>query len=117
MVLRAAKTDHRTRWLEHQPAGRRGSAYAASRSGNRRSCRVPDTVHGENVHAFVTFKPGAAQPAPQELIHFARASVGYKAPESVFLLDEMPLSATDKVDRVVLKKLAERLLKPEASTG
>lgn len=78
---------------------------------------VPDTVHGENVHAFVTFKPGAAQPAPQELIHFARASVGYKAPESVFLLDEMPLSATDKVDRVVLKKLAERLLKSEASTG
>ncbi|MBA1143987.1 AMP-binding enzyme [Mesorhizobium neociceri] len=74
---------------------------------------VPDPVHGENVHAFVTFKQGAAQPTPQELIHFAHASVGYKAPESVFVLDEMPLSATDKVNRVVLKALAERLLKSE----
>jgi long-chain acyl-CoA synthetase len=69
---------------------------------------VRDLVHGENVHAFVTFKQGATQPTQQELIDFARARVGYKAPEDIFVLDQMPLSATEKVDRVELKKMAER---------
>ena len=64
-----------------------------------------DPLHGENVRAYVTLKPDAARPMAQELIDFARARVGYKAPEEVEFLAEMPLNA-GKVDRVALKRLA-----------
>ena len=67
---------------------------------------VHNLLHGENVRAYVTFKPGAAAPSSQELIRFARQRVGYKAPETIVVLDEMPLNATGKVDRVTLKKWA-----------
>ena len=67
---------------------------------------VHDAVHGENVWAYITIKEGAATPTSQEVIRFARERVGYKAPEAIMVLDEMPLNATGKVDRVTLKKLA-----------
>jgi len=70
---------------------------------------VRDLVHGENVQAFVTLRPGTTPPAPHELIDFARARVGYKAPENIFVLEEMPLNTTGKVDREALKKMAEEL--------
>jgi long-chain acyl-CoA synthetase len=65
-----------------------------------------DLVHGENVRAYVSLKPDAPRPKAVELIQFAKARVGYKAPEEIVFLDEMPLNATGKVDRVALKKLA-----------
>jgi acyl-coenzyme A synthetase/AMP-(fatty) acid ligase len=68
---------------------------------------VQSRLHGENVRAYVTLEPGAARPTMQDLIQFARARVGYKAPEEVIFLDEMPLNATGKVDRVTLKKMAQ----------
>ena len=67
---------------------------------------VHDTVHGENVRAYVTLKPGVSRPPVQELIQFARARVGYKAPEEIEVLEEMPHTAMGKVDRVALKRLA-----------
>jgi acyl-CoA synthetase (AMP-forming)/AMP-acid ligase II len=67
---------------------------------------VHDTVHGENVRAYITLKDGAARPSSQELIRFARERVGYKAPEEIEMLKDMPLNATGKVDRVTLKRLA-----------
>jgi len=67
---------------------------------------VLDPIHGENVRAYVTLTPGAARPAMQDLIQFARERVGYKAPEEIVVLDDMPLNATGKVDRVTLKKWA-----------
>lgn len=42
----------------------------------------------------------------QDLIQFARARVGYKAPEEIFVLDKMPLNATGKVDRETLKHMS-----------
>jgi acyl-CoA synthetase (AMP-forming)/AMP-acid ligase II len=71
---------------------------------------IHDLVHGENVRAYVTLKPGAARPTSQELIRFARARVGYKAPEEIVFLEEMPLNATGKVDRTALKQMAEARL-------
>ncbi len=68
---------------------------------------VRDLMHGENVRAYVTLKPGGSLPAPHDLIVFARERIGYKAPELVEVLPEMPLNPTGKVDRVALKKLAE----------
>jgi long-chain acyl-CoA synthetase len=73
---------------------------------------IHDEVHGENVRAYVTVKHGVPVPASQELIEFARGRVGYKAPEEIVVLDEMPLNPTGKLDRVALKRLAEEHLNP-----
>ncbi len=67
---------------------------------------VHDVLHGENVRAYVELKSGAPRPRAGDLIQFARARVGYKAPEEVVFLDSMPLNPTGKVDRTALKKLA-----------
>jgi len=71
---------------------------------------IHDLVHGENVRAYVTLRPGAKQPTSSEIISFARERVGYKAPEEIVILDEMPLNVTGKVDRVALKEMAQRRL-------
>ena len=68
---------------------------------------VHDLVHGENVCAYVALRLGTARPSSQELIRFARERVGYKAPETILLLDEMPLNPSGKVDRTALKRMAE----------
>lgn len=68
---------------------------------------IHDVMHGENVRAFVTLKEGAAQPGIIDLIKFVRDRVGYKAPEDIIFLKEMPLNPTGKLDHVKLKRLAE----------
>ncbi|TWU07273.1 Long-chain-fatty-acid--CoA ligase [Symmachiella macrocystis] len=68
---------------------------------------IHDTVHGENVRAYITLTAGTERPTVAELIHFSRARVGYKAPEEIVVLDEMPLNATGKIDRASLKRMAE----------
>jgi long-chain acyl-CoA synthetase len=73
---------------------------------------VDDAVHGENVRAYVTLAGEGPAPSAAELIAFARARVGYKAPEEVVVLGEMPLNPTGKVDREGLKRLAEDHLHP-----
>jgi long-chain acyl-CoA synthetase len=71
---------------------------------------IHDEVHGETVRAYVTVADGTDTPTAQELIDFARERVGYKAPEEIVFLDEMPLNPTGKIDRVTLKALAEEHL-------
>lgn len=68
---------------------------------------VHNLLHGEIVRAYVTLKPDAPRPTTQEIIRLAREQVGYKAPEEIVFLEEIPLNATGKVDRVLLKKMAE----------
>jgi acyl-CoA synthetase (AMP-forming)/AMP-acid ligase II len=67
---------------------------------------VHDPVHGENVRAYITWRPNVARPTMTDLIQFSRALVGYKAPDEIVVLDQMPINATGKVDRVALKLLA-----------
>lgn len=67
---------------------------------------VHDLVHGENVRAYVELREGAERPAVQELVGFARDRVGYKAPEEVVFLEQMPRTASGKVDRSRLKRMA-----------
>src|SRR3954451_260742 len=71
---------------------------------------IHDLVHGENVRAYITLTEATERPTSQELIQFARARVGYKAPEEIIILDEMPRTATGKVDRTNLKRMAEATL-------
>jgi acyl-coenzyme A synthetase/AMP-(fatty) acid ligase len=73
---------------------------------------VHDVVHGENVRAYVTLEEGAEPPARADLIVFCRERVGYKAPEEIVFLEQMPLNPTGKIDRVGLKRMAEDHLHP-----
>ncbi|TMK57376.1 MAG: acyl--CoA ligase [Actinobacteria bacterium] len=73
---------------------------------------VHDEVHGENVRAYVTLREGAERPSAAELIVHCRERIGYKAPEEILFLEEMPLNPTGKIDRVGLKKMAEDHLHP-----
>jgi long-chain acyl-CoA synthetase len=73
---------------------------------------VHDVFHGENVRAYVTLRPDADRPSSADLIGVCRERVGYRAPEEIVVLDEMPLNPTGKVDRVGLKRLAEEHLHP-----
>jgi acyl-coenzyme A synthetase/AMP-(fatty) acid ligase len=69
---------------------------------------IHDLVHGENVRAYITLRPGVPRPTTAELIQFSKARVGYKAPDEIIVLNEMPTTAVGKVDRVALKQLAEQ---------
>ncbi len=73
---------------------------------------IHDEVHGENVRAYVTLRPDAERPSSADLIVHCRDRVGYKAPEEVVVLAEMPLNPTGKIDRVGLKRMAEDHLHP-----
>jgi len=73
---------------------------------------VHDEVHGENVRAYVTVREGAERPSAGDLIVHCRERIGYKAPEEILFLDEMPLNPTGKIDRVGLKRMAEDHLHP-----
>jgi acyl-CoA synthetase (AMP-forming)/AMP-acid ligase II len=68
---------------------------------------IHDLIHGETVRAYVVLRSGVKRPTTVELIQFARARVGYKAPEEIMVLDEMPINAVGKLDRVVLKQMAD----------
>lgn len=67
---------------------------------------VHNELHGENVWAYVTLVDGAERPSPGDIIEVARREIGYKAPEAVFYLDEMPLNSARKVDRMALQHVA-----------
>ncbi len=69
---------------------------------------IYDRVHGENVRAYIKLhKDGPSVPTASELIQFSRNEVGYKAPEEIVFLDELPRNATGKIDRMTLKRMAE----------
>ncbi len=76
---------------------------------------IHDLVHGENVRAYVTLRAGAERPSAADLVVFCRERIGYKAPEEIVFLDEMPLNPTGKIDRVGLKRMAEDHLHPHDS--
>jgi acyl-coenzyme A synthetase/AMP-(fatty) acid ligase len=68
---------------------------------------IHDLIHGETVRAYVVFRPGVKRPTVAELMQFSRDRVGYKAPEEIIVLEEMPINAVGKVDRVALMQMAD----------
>lgn len=69
---------------------------------------VPNPDHGQVVWAYVVLKDGVApRPTADELIAFARGQIAhYMAPERIIFLDELPHTATGKVDRKQLREQA-----------
>ena len=69
---------------------------------------IEDDVHGQNVHAYVSFKTGCSVPTIPDLISFARDRVGYKAPEVLQVLPSLPLNSVGKINRVALHSLVSK---------
>ena len=69
---------------------------------------IEDAVHGQNVHAYVSFKSGFDLPTVPELISFARERVGYKAPEVLQILPSLPLNSVGKINRVALHSMTSK---------
>jgi long-chain acyl-CoA synthetase len=62
----------------------------------------PDSVHGEEVVAFVTL---AAEMTVDELIAFGRERLGgYKYPREIHIVDALPLTPVGKADRKALRE-------------
>ena len=65
---------------------------------------VPDERWGESPHAFVILRAGA-QATEAEVIEFVRERLAhFKAPRAVHFVDELPKTATGKVQKFVLRK-------------
>jgi acyl-CoA synthetase (AMP-forming)/AMP-acid ligase II len=62
---------------------------------------MPDKKLGQIVIAYVSLRPEAApRPTPDDLRSFVAGRIAaYKVPEQFFLLDALPLNASNKVDR------------------
>ncbi|MHA7600928.1 AMP-binding protein [Alicycliphilus sp. T452] len=65
---------------------------------------IPDAKWGEAVLAVVVPRPGAARPAPQELMAFVQQHKGpVLAPKAVRFADALPLTPLGKVDKKTLR--------------
>jgi acyl-CoA synthetase (AMP-forming)/AMP-acid ligase II len=70
---------------------------------------VPDARLGEAGAAFVVPR-GGARPTVEAIIDFCRERMAnYKVPRHVALVDELPLNASGKVQKFVLRERARRL--------
>lgn len=69
---------------------------------------VRDEMHGEDVWGFVSLTEGAAPVRAGEIIDVARKQIGYKAPDVVRIMNELPLTMGGKLDRMALKRLAAK---------
>jgi fatty-acyl-CoA synthase len=64
---------------------------------------LPDERWGEAPHAFVVLKPGATA-SEAELYQFARDTLAhFKVPKSFTFVDELPKTATGKIQKYVLR--------------
>jgi acyl-CoA synthetase (AMP-forming)/AMP-acid ligase II len=69
----------------------------------------PDDVMGEVGVAVVVARDGAAAPSVEELRAYAEDRLArYKLPEAVLVVDALPLTATEKLDRRALAAMVNR---------
>ncbi|OUC80275.1 AMP-binding protein [Gordonia lacunae] len=79
---------------------------------------MPDEKLGEKVCCYVVAKPGHAAPAVEELREYltSRGVAIQKTPERVIAIDELPMTATGKIQKHVLRKrIAKELDQPSAA--
>jgi long-chain acyl-CoA synthetase len=71
---------------------------------------MDDAIKGQKPVAFVVSKPGR-RPSADEIKRFALANApAYAHPRFVWFVDELPLAATNKIDRALLHGLAQERL-------
>jgi len=64
---------------------------------------LPHDTWGEMVHADVVLKPGAVVTVEELTSHCRDFIAGYKLPRSLEFVDEIPLTAVGKVDKVSIR--------------
>jgi acyl-CoA synthetase (AMP-forming)/AMP-acid ligase II len=68
---------------------------------------LDDEIKGQKPVAFVVRKPGHA-PSTDDVKRFALANApAYAHPRFVWFVDELPLASTNKLDRAILRRLAQ----------
>ncbi len=65
---------------------------------------VPDVEWGERVRAIVVIKPGATLTAEEVVEHCRPKMAGFKRPEDVVFIDELPMNPMGKVLKRVLRE-------------
>jgi long-chain acyl-CoA synthetase len=66
---------------------------------------VPDEVKGELAKAYVVLKPGTTVTAEQLIAHCREHLAAYKLPRAVQFVDEVPITASGKIMRRLLKNV------------
>lgn len=65
---------------------------------------VPDNYRGEVIHAFVSLTPGATA-SEEEIIAYCEKNLAkYKVPEKIFLIEELPKTPANKIDKKALRE-------------
>ena len=65
---------------------------------------VPDEKWGERVVAFVVPHPGRPVDVSELMTHCRGMIAGYKVPKEIHLTDALPITATGKVQKAVLRQ-------------
>ncbi len=68
---------------------------------------VTDPLFQHVAHGFVVAAPGREPSSEQLREHCRERLINYKVPKSVWVLDELPMLAVGKIDRVALRRLAQ----------
>ena len=75
---------------------------------------VDDAIKGQKPVAFVIAKEGRTAD-PEDIKRFALANApAYQHPRFVWLIERLPLSSTNKIDRAALKRAAAERLNARA---
>ncbi|WP_310620856.1 class I adenylate-forming enzyme family protein [Flexibacterium corallicola] len=67
---------------------------------------VPNSIHGENIAAYVVLKKGHSPVSEQKLISFVKKRIGFKTPHAIKFVDTIELISSGKIDRASLQKKA-----------
>jgi fatty-acyl-CoA synthase len=65
---------------------------------------IPDERWGERPKAFVALKPGREAGADELIEHVRGRLAGYKAPDAIAFVDELPKTSTGKVQKFELRE-------------
>ena len=80
--------------------------YAHPRVLEAAAVGVPDDYRGEVLHAYVVPGPGGA-PEAEDIIEYCRQNLAkYKVPAKLTVTDALPKTATNKIDKRALRRLA-----------
>jgi len=72
---------------------------------------MPHEKWGESPHAFVVLRPGAAV-TDGELLEFARGVLAhFKVPSAFHMVNELPKTATGKIQKFVLRGRASAIVR------
>jgi fatty-acyl-CoA synthase len=72
---------------------------------------VPDVRYGEELCAWVTLRPGAAELTAEAVREFATGKLAhYKIPRYVLVVEEFPMTVTGKVRKVEMRERSVELL-------